>query len=172
MEKCAKFISDLLEYEELQEPNKLPKIIPSPAKVLEWQAVDSFDFANVLCSLLIGCGYDAYVVYGIAPREITTKDKALMECPFPIEMTDIDDQDDPEVDKDEEHMTSKKPCLITAIEGNSVTKPPVRQSDFDVDMKKTRDFEAEKTRLAAITIDDDQPDFERDDEYGQSRLHC
>ena len=171
-DKCAKFISDFLEYEELQEPNKLPKIIPSPANVLEWQAGDSFDFANVLCSLLIGCGYDAYVVYGTAPREITTKDEALMECPFPIEMTDNDDQDDPEVDKDEEHMTSKKPSLITPIEDYSVTKPPVRQSDFDVDMKKTRDFEAEKTRLAAVTIDDDQPDFERDDEYGHSRLHC
>jgi hypothetical protein len=154
-DKCAKFISDFLEYEELQEPNKLPKIIPSPANVLEWQAGDSFDFANVLCSLLIGCGYDAYVVYGTAPREITTKDEALMECPFPIEMTDNDDQDDPEVDKDEEHMTSKKPSFITPIEDYSVTKPPVRQSDFDVDMKKTRDFESEKTRLAAITIDDD-----------------
>ena len=50
-------------------------------------------------------------------------------------------------------MTSKKPSFITPIEDYSVTKPTVRQSDFDVDMKKTRDFEAEKTRLAAITIE-------------------
>jgi hypothetical protein len=150
----------------------LPKIIPSPANVLEWQAGDSFDFGIALCSLLIGCGYDAYVVYGTAPREITTKDEALMECPFPIEMPDNDDQDDPEVDKDEEHMTSKKPSLITPIEDYSVTKPPVRQSDFDNEMKRTKDAEAERTRLAAITIDDDQPDFERDDEFGHSRLHC
>ena len=69
-------------------------------------------------------------------------------------------------------MTSKKPSFITPIEDYSVTKPPVRQSEFDVDMKKTRDFETEKTRLATVTIDDDQPDFERDDEYGHSRLHC
>lgn len=171
-DKCAKFISDFLEYEELQEPNKLPKTIPSPANVLEWQAGDSFDFAIALCSLLIGCGYDAYVVYGTAPREITTKDEALMECPFPIEMPDNDDQDDPEVDKDEEHMTSKKPSLIQPIEDYSVTKPPVRQSDFDNEMKKAKDTETEKNRLAAVTIDDDAPDFERDDEYGHSRLHC
>jgi hypothetical protein len=24
----------------------------------------------------------------------------------------------------------------------------------------------------AVTIDDDAPDFEKEDEYGQSRLHC
>ena len=36
----------------------------------------------LLTSLLIGVGYDAYCVYGIAPKEITTKNEALMECPF------------------------------------------------------------------------------------------
>jgi hypothetical protein len=24
----------------------------------------------------------------------------------------------------------------------------------------------------AVTIDDDMPDYEKDDEYGQSRVHC
>jgi hypothetical protein len=69
-------------------------------------------------------------------------------------------------------MTSKKPSLIQPIEDYSVTKPPVRQSDFDNEMKKAKDTETEKNRLAAVTIDDDAPDFERDDEYGHSRLHC
>jgi hypothetical protein len=32
--------------------------------------------------LLIGVGYNAYCVYGKAPREITTKNEALMECLF------------------------------------------------------------------------------------------
>lgn len=36
----------------------------------------------LLCSLLIGVGYDAYCVYGIAPKEITSKNEALMECDF------------------------------------------------------------------------------------------
>ena len=66
--------ADYLEYEELLEPNQLPELIPSPANVLEWQAGDCFDFAIVLCSLLLGTGYDAYVVYGTAPKDITTKD--------------------------------------------------------------------------------------------------
>ena len=34
----------------------------------------------LLCSLLIGVGYDAYCVFGKAPKEITTKNEALMEC--------------------------------------------------------------------------------------------
>jgi hypothetical protein len=39
-------------------------------------------------------------------------------------------------------------------------------------MRATKDAEAEQIRRAAVTIDDDQPDFERDDEFGHSRLHC
>ena len=66
--------------------------------------------------MLIGCGYDAYCVYGTAPKEITTRDESLMECPFPIEMPDNEDEEDPEVDKDEEQMSEKKPSLITPIE--------------------------------------------------------
>jgi len=78
-QNCAKFVANYLEYEELAEPDKLPEIIPSPANVLdEWQAGDAFDFAIALCSLLIGTGYDAYVVYGTAPKFITTKDESLL----------------------------------------------------------------------------------------------
>ena len=38
------------------------------ANVIKWQAGDSFDFSIVLCSLLLGTGYNAYVVYGTAPK--------------------------------------------------------------------------------------------------------
>ena len=171
-DKCAKFIADFLEYEELQDPVKLPRIVPSPANVLNWQAGDSFDFALTLCSLLIGCGYDAYCVYGTAPREITTKDEALMECPFPVEMADDDENEDPEVDKDEEHMTSKKASSITPIEDFKVTIKPPHHSEFDDEMRKMKDFEDELAALNAVTIDDDRADYEREDEYGQDRLHC
>ena len=39
-----------------------------------------------------------------------------MDCPFPIEMVDNDDNDDPEVDHDEEQMSEKKASTITPIE--------------------------------------------------------
>lgn len=43
---------------------------------------DCFDISILLCSLLIGVGFDAYCVYGIAPREIASKNESLMDCPF------------------------------------------------------------------------------------------
>jgi hypothetical protein len=122
--------------------------------------------AIVLCSLLIGCGYDAYCVYGTSPKEITTKDEALMECPFPIEMADNDDVEDPEVDKDEEQMSERKASLITPIEDFQVTKKGPHLSEFDEEMRKKREAEEEEARIKAVTIDDDQPDFEKEDEYG------
>lgn len=41
---------------------------PHAIQVIEWTVGDAFDFAMVLCSFLLGAGYDAYVVYGTAPR--------------------------------------------------------------------------------------------------------
>lgn len=38
--------------------------------------------SNVLCSILLGTGYDAYVCVGRAPREVTTKNESLMINPF------------------------------------------------------------------------------------------
>ena len=45
------------------------------------QAGDSFDLSTVLCSLLIGAGFDAYVVAGYAPQAITFNDQAATQCP-------------------------------------------------------------------------------------------
>lgn len=104
---CAKFTANYLEYEELAEPNELPEVMPSPANVIAWQAGDCFDFAIVLCSLLLGTGYDAYVVYGTAPKNITTKDESLMECPFSLDFDDPQDDEDPHYDADEKHMHKK-----------------------------------------------------------------
>lgn len=84
-------------------PDQLPEVIPSPANVLdEWQTGDCFDFAIVLCSLLIGVGYNAYVVYGTAPKEITTKDESDMICPENLIFDDLMEDEDHKVDKDEE----------------------------------------------------------------------
>ena len=41
-----------------------------------------FDFSNVLCSLLLGAGYDAYVVSGYATREICLSDESREVCPL------------------------------------------------------------------------------------------
>ena len=84
------------------------EVIPSPANVLdEWQTGDCFDFAIVLSSLLIGVGYDAYVVYGTAPKQITTKDESDMVCPFSTSFDDLMEHEDHHIDLDEENMIEK-----------------------------------------------------------------
>ena len=128
---CAKFTANYLEFEELEIPNRLPEIMPSPANVIGWQAGDSFDFAIVLCSLLLGTGYDAYVVYGTAPKAITTKDESLMECPFPLGFDDLMDDEDPHIDADEKHMHRMKPPEENPFPGFSVDTKQPHKSNFE-----------------------------------------
>lgn len=53
----------------------------SKALLTFWQAGDSFDVATVLCSLLIGAGYDAYVAMGYAPLFVTANNQTKNACP-------------------------------------------------------------------------------------------
>ena len=69
-------------------------------------------------------------------------------------------------------MSSKRQSQITPIEDFQVTKKIPHHSEFDDEMKRMKDYEDQQALYKAATIDDDQPDFERDDEFGQSRLHC
>ena len=103
-DKCAKFVADYLDFEELEDPLAFPKVVPAPSNVLNWQAGDCIDFSIVLCSLLCGAGYDAYVVTGTAPKYITLKDESLMDCPFETNINDKEDRDDPEIDADQAMM--------------------------------------------------------------------
>ncbi|CAM9659426.1 unnamed protein product, partial [Ectocarpus sp. 12 AP-2014] len=82
LEKCSEFVTNFLHYEPLERPTEPPSFLPSPGQVLEWTVGDSFDFAMVLCSLLLGAGYDAYVVYGTAPGWITVRDRTRTTCPY------------------------------------------------------------------------------------------
>jgi hypothetical protein len=54
----------------------------SPTQVLKEQRGNSFDFANLLTILLIGAGYDAYVVSGYATREVCNMDQSRANCPL------------------------------------------------------------------------------------------
>lgn len=58
-----------------------PKELTSPTLVLERQEGSSFDMACLLCSLLLGVGYDAYCVCGYAVREVTEMDQCGKTCP-------------------------------------------------------------------------------------------
>lgn len=46
-DKCAAFVADFIKYEQLELPIALPQHMPSPTAVIEWQAGDCFDMAQV-----------------------------------------------------------------------------------------------------------------------------
>lgn len=84
-QRCCQVIADLMVYEPLGNPLHPPEYLASPASVLGWQAGDAFDIAVVLASLLIGVGYDAYVVMGYAPLSVTLNDQTKSTCPQLLE---------------------------------------------------------------------------------------
>jgi hypothetical protein len=122
--------------------------------VLNWQEADAFDFAITLCSLLLGVGYDAYVVYGTAPKEITTKDESLMECPFDLTYESHKIEPDPLVDEDEE-KTAKKQNMIVYDNNIQVQQKPPRKSEFDEETKTTKEEEQKAAEHKEKHIDDD-----------------
>ncbi|CAM9372664.1 unnamed protein product [Chrysoparadoxa australica] len=59
---CAEFVAHFLHYEPLEHLTSPPRVLPSPGQIINWTVADSFDMSLVLCSLLLGSGYDAFVV--------------------------------------------------------------------------------------------------------------
>lgn len=80
--ECASFLAGYILYEPLDPPSEPPKYLFSPQQVIDSHKGDSFDMANVLCSFLLGAGYDAYVVHGYAPKYIAMKDQSMTRCPM------------------------------------------------------------------------------------------
>eukprot|EP00742_Colponemidia_sp_Colp-10_P003210 GILJ01003419.1.p1 GENE.GILJ01003419.1~~GILJ01003419.1.p1 ORF type:complete len:847 (+),score=152.98 GILJ01003419.1:62-2542(+) len=158
---CSKFLADFLTYETLEPPTKFPAFIPSPSSVLEWQAGDCFDFAIALCSLLVGCGYDAYCVTGKAPLYITKRDQTKMECPY--------------VNGDAETPSSYVPHQ---------PKPSVERSDFVIPKRANlvsafqtkvqleEKHKAENAAKQATVEEDDYVEFEPVDPLHGQRLHA
>ena len=172
-DQCAAFLADFIEYEELSPPNKLPSRIPSPYNVLQWQAGDSFDTSIVLCSLLIGAGYDAYCVYGSAPKFITTNsvDKNL-NCPFDL---NIDEEEKDDIrDPDEELMKKKEEVKVKPVEDFKIPQKPALKSSYVEKKENEEDRLLREQYLKENTIDDDAPELEKRDELEKKkqRLHC
>ncbi|XP_014802627.1 PREDICTED: dynein regulatory complex subunit 7 isoform X1 [Calidris pugnax] len=79
---CASFVSDYLTMEPLKSPITPPSSLYSPTTILKYQRGNCFDFSVLLCSMLIGAGYDAYCVHGYATHEMCTLDETLKLCPL------------------------------------------------------------------------------------------
>jgi len=79
---AAEFVADYLNFLPLDPPYELPDRLLSPATVLKRQKGNCFEYSTLLCSLLIGAGYDAYVISGYATRETCLMDETREICPM------------------------------------------------------------------------------------------
>ncbi|XP_071670387.1 dynein regulatory complex subunit 7 isoform X3 [Patagioenas fasciata] len=122
---CASFVADYLIMEPLKSPITPPSSLYSPTTILKYQRGNCFDFSVLLCSMLIGAGYDAYCVHGYATREICTLDETLEECPLLRKPQ--------EVPKEEIKKSNKY----------RIKSPPDLQSKFELQQKAKKAKKAE-----------------------------
>ncbi len=80
-EPCARFFSDVIEYQALKAPTELPRELISPKEVVKRQKGTCFDLATLLCTVLIGDGYDAVVVTGYASQAVCEDDRTGQPIP-------------------------------------------------------------------------------------------
>ncbi|XP_072168175.1 dynein regulatory complex subunit 7-like [Diadema setosum] len=124
---CAEFVADYITFEPLDPPVDLPKTLLSPTTVLRRQRGNSFEMSTLLCSLLLGAGYDAYVVCGYASREITVCDETREICPLMKKKN--------EVKKEEKKKEMRK---------YTVKPPKDLRSKFILEMEARKDAEQKK----------------------------
>ncbi|KAM4618733.1 dynein regulatory complex subunit 7 isoform 2-T2 [Polymixia lowei] len=99
-ECCASFVADCLSLELLEPPVDLPGCLFSPTLVLQRQRGTCFDFSTLLCSLLLGDGYNAYCVSGYAVKEMCLRDQNRQECPLLVaEVKHTVEEQEPQVKK-------------------------------------------------------------------------
>lgn len=91
----ASFVADFIEYEALEPPTAMPNRLISPDVLLKRRKGNSFEMATLLCSLLIGTGFSAFVVSGYATREVTKNDQRRVVCPnIPSDVKEICDKNE------------------------------------------------------------------------------
>ncbi|XP_071962166.1 dynein regulatory complex subunit 7-like [Antedon mediterranea] len=154
---CAEFVADYITFEPLDSPIELPRTVRSPTTILETQQGNSFEMSTILCSFLLGAGYDAYVVCGYANRETTLCDEIREICPL-LKKKD-------EVKEEEKKKVLKK---------YTVKPPKDLQSKFirKQEMRRTKEIEneLEKKRLEEEQKQEELEKAPADDLHGL-RIH-
>ncbi|XP_030764668.1 dynein regulatory complex subunit 7 [Sitophilus oryzae] len=135
-EECSRFVADHVKFELLDIPTLIPKHLYSPHTVFLRQSGHSFEIATALCSLLIGLGYEAYVVSGYATKDVTMRVMCRVDCPYPL-TTEEEPVKEPEV-----------------VDDKYKIKPAKKLKSKFLEMMKQRELEQlqqEEEKQAALT---------------------
>ena len=79
---CAAFVADFFTFLPLDSPHALPDLLASLSSIAATRHGDCLDLSTVLCSLLRGAGYNAYVVAGEAEGWVARGDETGKRCPL------------------------------------------------------------------------------------------
>ena len=79
---CAEWVSDFFCYMVLDDRYGLPDLLGSLGSIVGTRHGDCLDLSMVLCSLLRGAGYNAYVVAGEAEGWVARGDETGKRCPL------------------------------------------------------------------------------------------
>ena len=140
LHECASFLSSYIVYEPLNPPSEPPKTLYSPTQTLNSCCGDSFDCAMLMCSFLIGAGYDAYVVYGNAPKFVTLRDQRAQECPLINSTASAEGQSKAPSSAGDDSESKRNEVNV---EGYEITDNHVQDSAYIADTKRA---EADKER--------------------------
>lgn len=66
-----------------------PSHLYSPTTVLKCQRGNCFDFSTLLCSMLLGAGYDAYCVNGYGSWDLCHMDLTREVCPLTMKPKEV-----------------------------------------------------------------------------------
>ncbi|NWW85067.1 DRC7 protein, partial [Rhynochetos jubatus] len=152
---CASFVSDYLAMEPLKSPVTPPSLLYSPTTILKYQRGNCFDFSVLLCSMLIGAGYDAYCVHGYATREICTLNETLELCPLLKKPQ--------EVPREEIQKKSSK---------YRVKPPPDLQSKFELQQEATKAAEREAAQKNKEREEEKEVEKPKRDPLHSLRVHA
>ncbi|XP_063052999.1 dynein regulatory complex subunit 7 [Engraulis encrasicolus] len=157
-EGCANFVADFLSLEPLDPPTDPPLHLYSPTHVLKTRRGSCFDFSNLLCSLLLAAGYNAYCVSGYATKDLCLLNLNRQDCPLLAKSQ-----------KDE--VEQEAPAVLKY----SVKPPRDLSSAFERRQEEMRQKEAQAARLKKQQEADRlQEELEKpppDPLYGL-RVHC
>ncbi|CAH1365697.1 unnamed protein product [Tenebrio molitor] len=103
---CAKFVGTALRFEPFDIPTLIPNRFYSAHTTFIRRSGQPHELACVLCSLLIGLGYDAYVVFGYAVRDVTLRIMTRVDSPYP---PDEEKEHEHDEDQDNKKYTVKPP---------------------------------------------------------------
>ena len=96
IQSAAQLVSDIITYKLLQPPFELPVSINTSFTCIQHQSCNSLEQSILLCSILLGMNYDAYVVSGYAKQAVCNNDqsdlicKALLNINAPVDTPSIE----------------------------------------------------------------------------------